>query len=223
MSSTPDKSATSGTARAAAAVEATVELLYRAPLWLPNRHAQTIVPSLFARRPAVTFRRERWDTPDGDFIDLDWVEHHAPLAGNAPLFVLFHGLEGSSGSHYAATLMAAAREYGWHGVVPHFRSCSGPLNRLPRFYHLADSNEVDWILRRLRAVHRGPVVAAGVSLGGNVLLRWLGERQEDAASVVSAAAAVSTPIDVHAGGRALSRRLSSISHVQAVVRGSSLG
>jgi predicted alpha/beta-fold hydrolase len=213
MSSTHDKPASSGTAQStvAAAVEATVELLYRAPLWLPNRHAQTIVPSLFARRPAVSFRRERWDTPDGDFIDLDWVVHDGqsaapqPPAADAPLFVLFHGLEGSSSSHYAASLMAAARDYGWHGVVPHFRSCSGTLNRLPRFYHLADSNEVDWVLRRLRASHRGPIVAAGVSLGGNVLLRWLGERREDAASVVAAAAAISTPIDVHAGGRALSQ------------------
>ncbi|OLL29769.1 hydrolase [Burkholderia sp. SRS-W-2-2016] len=204
MSSTPDQS-TSPTARVAAAVEASVELLYRAPLWLPNRHAQTIVPSLFARRPAVPFRRERWDTPDGDFIDLDWVAHEAAPAATAPLFVLFHGLEGSSGSHYAAALMEAARQYGWHGVVPHFRSCSGSLNRLPRFYHLADSNEVDWILRRLAAAHRGPVVAAGVSLGGNVLLRWLGERREDAVPVVAAAAAISTPIDVHAGGRALSQ------------------
>ena len=218
MSSTHDKPVSSGAARAVAAVEATVDLLYRAPLWLPNRHAQTIVPSLFARRPAVSFRRERWDTPDGDFIDLDWVVNDGPRtapfstgaasqapADTAPLFVLFHGLEGSSASHYAATLMAAAHEYGWHGVVPHFRSCSGSLNRLPRFYHLADSNEVDWILRRLRAMHRGPIVAAGVSLGGNVLLRWLGERREEAAQVVTAAAAISTPIDVHAGGRALSQ------------------
>lgn len=203
----------------AAAVEASVELLYRAPLWLPNRHAQTIVPSLFARRPAVTFRRERWDTPDGDFIDLDWVVHedHAAHpsaaesatpdipAGDAPLFVLFHGLEGSSASHYASTLMATARDYGWHGVVPHFRSCSGALNRLPRFYHLADSNEVDWVLRRLAAAHRGPIVVAGVSLGGNVLLRWLGEQRDAASAIVSAAAAISTPIDVHAGGRALSQ------------------
>ncbi|MGP8433524.1 YheT family hydrolase [Paraburkholderia fungorum] len=219
---THDQSIANGAARAAAAVErgieGTVDLLYRAPLWLPNRHVQTIVPSLFGRRPAIAFRRERWDTPDGDFIDLDWVVHdgqpasalsppsvpRAP-ADDAPLLVLFHGLEGSSASHYAATLMAAAREYGWHGVVPHFRSCSGSLNLLPRFYHLADSNEVDWILRRLRGTHRGPIVAAGVSLGGNVLLRWLGERREDAVPVLSAAAAISTPIDVHAGGRALSQ------------------
>jgi predicted alpha/beta-fold hydrolase len=213
MSSTPNKPLSSGTARAAeAVVEATVDLLYRAPLWLPNRHVQTIVPSLFARRPSVSFRRERWDTPDGDFIDLDWVVHDSqaaaapPVPGpDAPLFVLFHGLEGSSASHYAASLMSAAHQCGWHGVVPHFRSCSGSLNRLPRFYHLADSAEVDWVLRRLRAKHRGPIVAAGVSLGGNVLLRWLGEQREVAASVVSAAAAISTPIDVHAGGRALSQ------------------
>lgn len=200
---------------AARAVAAAVESLYRAPLWLPNRHAQTIVPSLFARRPTVALRRERWDTPDGDFIDLDWVVHDLPAApaadappfpaADAPLLVLFHGLEGSSASHYAMSLMAAAREAGWHGVVPHFRSCGGELNRLPRFYHLADSDEVDWVLRRLRAAHNGPIVVAGVSLGGNVLLRWLGERREEAASIISAAAAISTPIDVHAGGRALSQ------------------
>jgi predicted alpha/beta-fold hydrolase len=182
------------------------EWLYRAPLWLPTSHAQTIVPALFGRRPAVQYRRERWDTPDGDFIDLDWIAHDdaARPAADAPLFVLFHGLEGSSDSHYARALMSAAQARGWHGVVPHFRSCSGTLNLLPRFYHLADSNEVDWILRRLAAVHPGPVIAAGVSLGGNVLLRWLGERERDA-SVIRAAAAISAPLDVHAGGQAISQ------------------
>ncbi|MFM0596092.1 hydrolase [Paraburkholderia dilworthii] len=200
-------SSTSASSGAARVVAAAVESLYRAPLWLPNRHAQTIVPSLFARRPTVALRRERWDTPDGDFIDLDWVVHDTPTApaADAPLLVLFHGLEGSSASHYAMSLMAASREAGWHGVVPHFRSCGGELNRLPRFYHLADSDEVDWVLRRLRAAHNGPIVVAGVSLGGNVLLRWLGERREEAAALISAAAAISTPIDVHAGGRALSQ------------------
>jgi predicted alpha/beta-fold hydrolase len=239
MSTTHNKTVSSGAARVAAAAEAGVEMFYRAPLWLPSSHAQTIVPALFARLPAVRYRRERWDTPDGDFIELDWLVHgthahsavfaagsHAgngngasngtragndpaggandALSAHTPLFVLFHGLEGSSGSHYARTLMAAAAELGWQGVVPHFRSCSGSLNLLPRFYHLADSNEVDWVLRRLRAMHRGPIVAAGVSLGGNVLLRWLGERREDA-SIISAAAAISAPLDVHAGGRALSQ------------------
>ncbi|GAB5100944.1 MULTISPECIES: alpha/beta fold hydrolase [unclassified Caballeronia] len=177
--------------------------LYNAPRWLPTSHAQTIVPALFGRKPAVQYRRERWTTPDGDFIDLDWVADEAPA--DAPLFVLFHGLEGSSDSHYARTMMAAAQARGWHGVVPHFRTCSGALNLLPRFYHLADSAEVDWILRRLRANHAGPIVAAGVSLGGNVLLHWLCDRGAEASSIISAAAAISAPLDVHAGGAAISQ------------------
>jgi predicted alpha/beta-fold hydrolase len=100
--------------------------------------------------------------------------------------------------------MAAASERGWRGVVPHFRSCSGPLNRAPRLYHSGDSAEIDWILRRLRAAHAGPLVVVGVSLGGNALLRWLGERGNDAA-LIDAAAAVSAPLDLRAGGMALSR------------------
>ena len=209
MSTTHDKR-TSSPAAGAAATETLVQLLYNPPRWLPTSHAQTIVPALFARRPAVEYRRERWDTPDGDFIELDWLAYGAGTGNDAapppdaPLFVLFHGLEGSSDSHYARVLMASARALGWHGVVPHFRSCSGPINLAPRFYHLADSAEVDWVLRRLHAQHRGPLVVAGVSLGGNVLLRWLGEQGTDAA-FVSAAAAISTPLDVHAGGRALSQ------------------
>jgi uncharacterized protein len=206
MSTTHDKHASSTLDRAAAAVEATVDMLYRAPLWLPNSHAQTIVPALFGRRPAVNYRRERWDTPDGDFIDVDWLVHDTARTppADAPLFVLFHGLEGSSTSHYALALTDAAHRHGWNAAVPHFRSCSGPLNLLPRFYHLADSDEVDWVLRRLADAHPGPIVVAGVSLGGSVLLRWLGERREDA-SFVAAAAAISAPLDVHAGGRALSQ------------------
>ncbi|RQH10018.1 YheT family hydrolase [Paraburkholderia dinghuensis] len=180
---------------------------YRAPFWLPGAHAQTIVPAFFACLPTPAYRRERWDTPDGDFIELDWVEP-APgqprPAPDAPLFVLFHGLEGGSGSHYARTMATAAATLGWHAVIPHFRSCSGPINLLPRFYHLADANEVDWMLRRFATRHRGPLVAAGVSLGANVLLHWLAERREEA-SIVTAAAAISAPLDVHAGGEMLSR------------------
>jgi len=225
--------------------EPLAEWLYRPPRWLPTAHAQTIVPALFAQRPAVKYRRERWTTPDGDFIDLDWLSYDVDDEGHtrtaqgerqetvsapideaspsqngrsaaaraaspfpdpsAPLFVLFHGLEGSSDSHYARVLMAEAKARGWFGVVPHFRSCGGSMNLLPRFYHLADSAEVDWVLRRLKAQHAGPVIAAGVSLGGNVLLRWLCEQEQDAAAILEAAAAVSAPLDVHAGGHAISQ------------------
>jgi len=155
MSTTDDTQHSRDAARVAAALEAQAAVLdanYRAPFWLPGAHIQTIVPALFARLPSPTYRRERWDTPDGDFIEVDWVD--GKNAGpNAPLFVLFHGLEGGSGSHYARSLAAAAHARGWHAAIPHFRSCSGPLNLLPRFYHLADSAEVDWVLRRLAARH----------------------------------------------------------------------
>ena len=180
---------------------------YRASWWLPGGHLQTIYPAVAIRKPPVAFRRERWDTPDGlDFIDVDIVDAPSPAAFGStavPCVVLFHGLEGSSNSHYARALMAHVAARGWHGVIPHFRGCSGEANRTPRFYHSGDAEEIDWILRRLRARYGGPFYAAGVSLGGNALLRWLGE-QGHAAAIVDAAAAVSAPLDLAAGGTALS-------------------
>ena len=185
---------------------------YRPPFWLPGAHPQTIWPAIVTPRPAVSYRRERWDTPDGDFIDLDWaVDPRGPGGPDTDraLLVLFHGLEGSSDSHYARALMAYALACGVEGVVVHFRGCSGAPNRQPRAYHSGDSEELDWVLRRLAAGRaaagrRAPMVATGVSLGGNVLLKWLGERGP-AADCVAAAAAVSPPQDLHAGAIALSR------------------
>jgi len=182
---------------------------YRAPGWLPGGHLQTIYPALFIARPPVDYRRERWSTPCGqDFIDVDFVD--APAAANAPgmdaprpFLLLFHGLEGSSDSHYARSLMAAVRARGWHGAVSHFRGCSGEPNRAARFYHSGDAEEIDWIVRAIRARHTGPLYVAGVSLGGNALLRWLGE-QGSAAGIVDAAVSVSAPLDLTAGGAALS-------------------
>jgi len=181
---------------------------YRAPLWLPGGNLQTLYPALLAPRPAVNYRRQRWETPDGDFIDLDWTDPQVRgsriESPESPLLVLFHGLEGSSNSHYARALMHAAVTRGWRGVVVHFRGCSGELNRLPRAYHSGDSTEIDWILRRMHALHAGgPLLVTGVSLGGNALLKWLGEQGADACSVVHRAAAVSAPVDLHAAGNAL--------------------
>src|SRR5690348_17272578 len=120
---------------------------FEASWWLGGAHAQTVYSSLFAPAPEVAMRRERWDTPDGDFVDVDFVEGPA----GAPWLHLFHGLEGSSRSRYARTLMASARERGWRASVLHFRGCSGEMNRLPRAYHSGDTNEIDWVLRRVRA------------------------------------------------------------------------
>ena len=175
---------------------------YRAPAWLPGGHLQTVYPATMMSRPAVSYRRERWETPDGDFIDLDRIGG----ASEAPLVVLFHGLEGCSNSHYALALMHEIRIRGWRGIVVHFRGCSGEPNRLPRAYHSGDTTEVDWIVRRLQA-ERGsrPLYIAGVSLGGNALLKWLGERGDEAAAVVTRACAVSAPIDLMIAGEALGR------------------
>jgi predicted alpha/beta-fold hydrolase len=179
---------------------------YEAPWWLPGGNLQTIYAALSSRRylgEAPRFQRERWTTPDGDFIDVDFAQH--PSAGGAPLLVVFHGLEGSSASHYAEALADVARVRGWACVVPHFRGCSGELNRAPRAYHSGDFEEIDWILRRFRELHTGPVVAVGISLGGNALMRWAGEMGTRAAAVVSAVASVCSPLDLAAGGHAIGR------------------
>lgn len=183
---------------------------YRAPWWLPGGHLQTVYASLYAPKAEVTYRRERWDCtpnsqPDGDFIDVDFVDGDA----DKPVLVHFHGLEGSSQSQYALGFMARCRELGWTGLVAHFRGCSGELNRLPRAYHSGDSTEIDWIVRRVAA--RFPdrrIFAVGVSLGGNATLKWLGERNSEAASLLHAAVAVSAPVDLMAAGEALGRGFS---------------
>ena len=178
-----------------------------APWWLPNGHSQTIWAALAARRhwgPRPHYRRERWDTPDGAFIDLDFAQH--PAHADAPLLVLFHGLEGSSRSHYAEAFADFARAHHLPYVVPHFRGCSGEINRAPRAYHSGDHQEIDWVLRRLQARHPGrALLAVGVSLGGNALLRWAAEQGAAAAGVVTAVAAVCSPIDLAAGGHAIVR------------------
>ncbi len=201
---------------------------YVAPRWLPGGNLQTIWPALYARRtmgPSPQYRRERWTTPDGDFIDVDWLQPVVPsppslahslekLSPTAPhaghgtgrvLLVLFHGLEGSSLSHYAQAFADFARENGMDYAVPHFRGCGGELNWGPRAYHSGDHEEIDWILRRLRAQHAGPLLVVGISLGGNALLRWAQEQGAQAGKVAQAVAAVSAPIDLAAGGYAIGR------------------
>ncbi|MBU1357495.1 MAG: alpha/beta hydrolase [Gammaproteobacteria bacterium] len=187
---------------------------YMAPRWLPGGNLQTIWPALYARRiesPLPAYRRERWSTPDGDFVDVDFVDA-ASVVGNGaprPLLVLFHGLEGSSASHYAQAFAAFALRQGWSYAVPHFRGCSGEINLAPRAYHSGDHEEIGWILERMRRQHDeaqgGPVLAAGVSLGGNALMRWAEEAGEQAARQVSALASVSAPLDLAAGGAAIGR------------------
>lgn len=177
---------------------------YSPPIWLPGGNLQTIYP--YALKPTRRFhyRRERWELDDLDFVDVDWVDG----AVDTPLVVFFHGLEGNSSSHYIVSTINYLKKYNWSSVVVHFRSCSGTPNRLPRAYHAGDSAEIDQMLKRainLIEVHSSerPVFVIGVSLGGNALLKWLGEQNQRANQFVSRAVAISVPLDLAAAGAAL--------------------
>lgn len=182
---------------------------YRAPRWLAGGHAQTIWPYRL-RRPDVPLRRERVEAPDGDFWDFDWLD--APATPAAPCVVLFHGLEGGSTSLYARALLDALSRRDSLGVVPHFRGCGGEPNRLPRAYHSGDHAEIAAMLTAIR--ERIPAAsrlyAVGVSLGGSALLNWLGRAGRDAARMVTAAAAVSAPLDLTVAGVAIGKGLNRI-------------
>ncbi len=175
---------------------------------MPGGNLQTIGAAWWGRRFARTeaFERERWTTPDGDFIDVDHLpEGH--VSPQTPVLVLFHGLEGCSASHYAQAFARQALKRGWRLKIPHFRGCSGEINRAPRAYHSGDFEEIGWILGRVREAV-GPqttVMAVGVSLGGNALLRWAQEAGEEAGRLVGAVAAVSSPLDLTAAGHAIDR------------------
>jgi len=178
---------------------------FRSPAWLPGGHMQTIWPYLLPR-PAVAFRRERVNVPDGDFWDFDWVDA-AGGEDDTPLVALLHGLEGSSESHYARALMVAVKAQGWRGVIPHFRGCSGELNRLPRAYHSGDHVEAQAIFDGIKArvPATTPIYVVGVSVGGSVLINWLGRLGRNAASLVKGAAAVSVPHDLMAAGTSIDK------------------
>ncbi|PXW89922.1 hypothetical protein C8R34_10379 [Nitrosomonas sp. Nm84] len=177
---------------------------YTAPSWLPGGNAQTLYPYFNKPAQLFTYRRERWELDDGDFIDVDWVDGST----DAPLVIFFHGLEGGSSSHYILSIINDLRNYNWRSAVIHFRGCSGIPNRLSRAYHAGDSVEIDWMLQRLinqtQAVSATqPIYVIGVSLGGNALLKWLGEKGEHAKEIVDGVATVSVPLDLAAAGSAL--------------------
>jgi uncharacterized protein len=192
---------------------------YRPPWWTRlgalSGHLESIIPATLARKPVLPYRRERVPSPDGDFNDLDWIDSATP---HAPLVILFHGLEGSSNSHYAAALMQSVKARNWRGAVPHFRGCSGEPNNTVRAYHSGDSEEVARLIRHAVAAATAQsapshVYVAGVSLGGNAVLKWLGEARESAKSApyfVRAAAGISAPLELAAGGHAIAKGFSRV-------------
>ena len=165
--------------------------------WLPNAHAQTIWPALFRRRPKLRLCQQRLELPDGDFLDL---AHAGPR--RAPTVLILHGLEGNLRSHYARGLLRALERAGYHGVFLHFRNCGEEPNRLPRGYHSGETGDLQQVLEQLRERGGRPVRAAvGISLGGNVLLKWLGEKGEQ--DLLQSAMAVSVPFRLGDAGERL--------------------
>jgi predicted alpha/beta-fold hydrolase len=175
-----------------------VDSAFRPAWWLPGPHLQTLFPYLFRKATVPALHRERLELPDGDFLDIDWT-----MQGSGPLVLLLHGLEGSIGSHYVRGLLRSLSRNGFRIALLYFRGCSGEPNRLARSYHSGETGDLDRVIRHLVAAQRsgGPLCLVGVSLGGNVLLKWLGENPNQ--SLVARAVAVSVPFDLDAAARRL--------------------
>lgn len=158
----------------------------------------TVFGPLLRPGPHLPLERERWELPDGDFVDVDRL----PGPAGAPLFLVLHGLEGSSSAHYVRGLLAQARARGWRGLALNFRSCSGDMNRLLRSYHSGETGDLGELIARARN-EADRIVIAGCSLGGNVLVKWLGEQGAAVPREIRAAAALSVPFDLAACARTL--------------------
>jgi predicted alpha/beta-fold hydrolase len=166
---------------------------FKAAWWLRNAHAQTLWASLCRFTPRPTYHRQRLELADGDFLDIDWAQ--PPQSPASTLVLILHGLEGSSNSSYARGLVQAMQRRKMQCLVMNFRGCSGEANRLQRSYHSGESGDLDQVVRWLR--HHYPsrrIAVVGFSLGGNVLLKWLGEQSRDA--LVDAAAAACVPMQL---------------------------
>ena len=165
---------------------------FRPAWWLRNRHAQTLAGRFLRSAAAVPLERRRIDTPDGDFLDLDFAP--AP-AEDAPIVVVLHGLEGSTRREYISLMLRELFDRGLRGVGMNFRGCGGEPNRSACFYHSGETGDLAHVVDVLRDRYPGcPIGGAGFSLGGNVLLKYLGERGQEAP--IAAAVAVSVPFDL---------------------------
>jgi hypothetical protein len=174
---------------------------YRRASWLPGPHLGTVYASVARPLPRPAFRRERWELPDGDFLDVDRLPGAHP---RSPVLVISHGLEGSSAAAYVRGIAAAAARRGLAVAAWNFRGCSGEPNRLLRQYHSGDTGDLEAVVRRVSGEDPArPIGIVGFSLGGNQLVKWLGESGTAVPEAVRAAVAVSVPFDLEACAVAL--------------------
>ncbi len=183
------------------------EHTYHPAWWVPGGHAQTLWAKFFRRHRPLHARRERWSTRDGDFVDVYRIDADP----RAPRLVLLHGLEGTVRSHYVGGFFREARRRGWGAELLIFRGCGDEPNIAPRFYHSGETADLAFVMDRIRDEYpAAPLALAGVSLGGNVLLKYLGEVGEGVCDYVAAAAAISVPFDLERGARFIGRGFSRI-------------
>jgi predicted alpha/beta-fold hydrolase len=177
---------------------------YQPPFYLFNGHVQTIVPSLWRSVPEVQYQRERVETADGDFLDLDWSRQ--PRGRAATLVIVSHGLEGDAGRPYVRGMVRAMNKAGFDALAWNYRSCSGEMNRLLRSYHLGDTADLGFVVRHAIAQgHYQRVYLTGFSAGGNVTLKYLGEKPAQVPAQVERAAVFSVPTDLKSSSYQISR------------------
>lgn len=152
---------------------------------------QTVLPSLARRLPDPGFAREVLELPDGDLLELDWLRR-----GSSSLAVISHGLEGSTASGYVRGMANALSNAGYDVLAWNMRGCGTERNRLPTWYHSGQSEDLRSVIEHALAVHKGPIVAVGFSVGGNILLKYLGEEANSVSQRLRAAVAISVPMDL---------------------------
>lgn len=189
---------------------------FRPAPWARDPHVQTLAARALRPPAPLPMLRERWELPDGDFLDLDLAPEPSP---GAPLALVLHGLEGSSRRRYVLTACRELSRRGVRAIALNFRGCSGEMNRRPRLYHSGETGDPAWVLGRLRRGFPGRRIGAlGFSLGGNVLLKLLGEREDGGAGVVDAAVAISVPMDLAAGSGFLEETLAGRAYARYFLR-----
>lgn len=184
--------------------------LTTSPFWLPDGHFQSIYPSVFRKIPAVRYERQRIPTPDLDFLDLDWAYSSPPSSSSEknrkpPLLILSHGLEGNSTRQYILGMVRLFTQNGVDCLAWNFRSCSGEMNHLPRFYHSGATEDLDLVVQQALATGYTEIHLAGFSLGGNLTLKYLGEKNSSLPSAISKAIVFSVPMDLMACSRAIEK------------------
>ena len=195
-------------------------MTFKPAWWCLGPHAQTILAALLRPSPRLILKRERLDTPDGDFLDIDFME--PPLSSRTeetPFIVILHGLEGSSRASYVQGLLEEIKTRPWGAAAINMRMCSGERNRVRETYHSGKTEDLDWVvhfLREVKGYRRLHLV--GFSIGGNIVLKWLGEQGAEALGKIEKAAAVSVPYDLVKSVRLLDRGFNREIYTRALLR-----